>query len=255
MSHSPSSLEFDDRKTKSPPPEDDEDDPIVATYSLFTKPPLAENRELIILQYVNKTAQDPTQIRPLEVQDIRLKPRAGMFEVDVPLDTSVAYDQSKGIKWGSALQKSMETKKGGSLGLAGGFGIGAAVNRTGGGRRTAAEDNDLTWQEARRLDKVLRTQTLGGGKSAAEQSAGFMVGVFQGSKLSTPSPTSSSHAPLTSHSQKTSISHPSPLSSISDPYPTTSMLLRNKKSSLAPSPAEPPQLPPPPRKTPPMPSK
>ncbi|KAK0743493.1 DNA-directed RNA polymerase III subunit Rpc5, partial [Schizothecium vesticola] len=161
----------------------DDDDPIVATYSLFTKPPLAENRQLIILQYVNKTASDPTQIRPLQIQDVRLKPKTGMFEVDVPLDTSVAYDQSKGIKWGSALQKSMETKKGGSLGLAGGFGIGAAVNRTGGGRRAAAEDEDLTWQEANRLDKVLRTQTLGGGRSAAEQSAGFMVGVFQGKNI------------------------------------------------------------------------
>lgn len=191
MSHSPSPL-FEDHKSKSPP-DDDDDDPIVATYSLFTKPPLAENRQLMVLQYVNKTASDPTQIRPLQIQDVRLKPKTGMIEVDVPLDTSVAYDQAKGIKWGSALQKSMETKKGGSLGLAGGFGIGATVNRPGGGRRAAAEDEDLTWQEANRLDKVLRTQTLGGGRSASEQNASFMVGVFQGSEFPPPAPINPTH--------------------------------------------------------------
>ncbi|KAK4454221.1 Sin-like protein conserved region-domain-containing protein [Podospora aff. communis PSN243] len=164
--------------------DDDDDDPIVATYSVFMKPPLQANKRLLILQYVNKTAQDPTSIRQPEILEMRVKPKTGMLEVDVPIDTSHAYDQAKGIKWGTILQKSMDTKKGGSLGLAGGFGIGAPAVRPAGGRR-GGEDNDtqMSWPEAKRLDKVLRIQTLGGGRSTEEENAKYMVGVFQGKNI------------------------------------------------------------------------
>lgn len=166
----------------------DVDDPVVATYSVFIKPPLPDNRELLILQYVNKTSQDPAHIRPPRISELRVKPKTGMFEVDVAVDTSQAYDQAKGIKWGTALRKSMETRKGGSLGLAGGFGIGGAGPRGAppGGRRGANSEDaaPLTWQEATRQDKVLRAQTLGGGRGAEEQTANYMVGVFQGSESS-----------------------------------------------------------------------
>lgn len=79
----------------------------------------------------------------------------------------------------------MEAKKGGSLGLAGGFNI-VATSTTGRGRRGAGAGNDdeppLNWAEAARQDKVLRTQTFGGGRSAEEENARHMIGVFQGSK-------------------------------------------------------------------------
>lgn len=160
----------------------DDDDPIVATYSVFMKPPLPDNKKLIVLQYVNKTSQDPTTIRQPRITEMRVKPRTGMIEVDVPIDTAQVYDQAKGIKWGTMLQKSMETKKGGSLGLAGGFGIGGPAVRGAGGRRGGNDDNGpLSWAEATRQDKVLRTQTLGGGRSTEEENAKYMVGVFQGS--------------------------------------------------------------------------
>ncbi|KAK0620462.1 Sin-like protein conserved region-domain-containing protein [Immersiella caudata] len=163
---------------------DDEDDPIVATYSVFMKPPLPENKKLLVLQYVNKTAQDPTAIRQPRIIGMRVKPKTGILEVDVPIDTSHVYDQAKGIKWGTMLQKSMETKKGGSLGLAGGFGIGAPAVRAAGGRKGANDDNaPMSWVEATRQDKVLRTQTLGGGRSTEEENAKYMVGVFQGKNI------------------------------------------------------------------------
>jgi len=163
---------------------DDDDDPIIASYSVFIKPPLPENRKLLILQYVNKTAQDPATIKVPRITEMRVKAKTGMIEVDVPIETSQVYDQAKGIKWGTMLQKSMETKKGGSLGLAGGFGIGsAAVRGAAGGRRGGNDDNGpLSWAEAARQDKVLRTQTLGGGRSTEEENAKYMVGVFQGSE-------------------------------------------------------------------------
>lgn len=164
----------------------DEDDPIVAKYSVFVKPSLTEHRNLVVLQYVNKTAQDPAQVRVPRIAELRMKPSTGMYEVDIPLDTTEAYDKNKGVAWGTSLQKSMEAKKGGSLGLAGGFNI-VPTSSTARGRRGVAGHNDdegpLTWAEAARQDKVLRTQTFGGGQSAEEENTRHMIGVFQGSKL------------------------------------------------------------------------
>jgi len=208
----PASLDDEQRESKSPIQKngvvevDDSEDPIIATYSVFLKPQLPANRKLIVLQYVNKTAQDPTSIRPPRITELRVKPDTGMYEVDMPIDTSQAYDQAKGVKWGTNLQKSMENKKGGSLGLAGGFGIGGPAIRGAGGRRGGGSDENegpLTWPEALRQDKALRTQTLGGGRGAEEEKAKYMVGVFQGSKsphrtqtsFSAPSPKLTQHAP------------------------------------------------------------
>ncbi|KAL2131869.1 hypothetical protein VTI74DRAFT_4481 [Chaetomium olivicolor] len=167
----------------------DDDDPVVASYSVFIKPPLPSHRNLVVLQYVNKTAQDPAQIRVPRIAELRVKPTTGMYEVDVPIDTTEAYDRSKGIAWGTALQKSMEAKKGGSLGLAGGFNIVATSTTAGRGRRggggngAGEEDGPLGWAEAARQDKVLRTQTFGGGRSAEEENTRHMIGVFQGKNL------------------------------------------------------------------------
>lgn len=172
----------------------EEDDPIVATYSVFIKPALPKYQKLVVLQYVNKTGPDPSQIQQPRVLQMRVKPNTGMFEVDVPVDTNDSYDKNKGIAWGAALQKSMEAKKGGSLGLAGGFGVGSSLapgrvgNRrggpsAGGGGGGGANDNDdapLTWPEACRLDKVYRTQTLSGVRSDGDIVKN-MVGVFHGS--------------------------------------------------------------------------
>ncbi|KAK3901737.1 Sin-like protein conserved region-domain-containing protein [Staphylotrichum tortipilum] len=169
-----------------PPIADDDDDPIVANYSVFIKPPLPEHRNLVVLQYVNKTAQDPAQIRVPRIAELRVKADTGMYEVDVPIDTSEAYDRNKGMAWGASLQKSMEAKKGGSLGLAGGFNI-VVTSTTARGRRGGGASNDdgppLTWAEAARQDKVLRTQTFGGGRSAEEENTRHMIGVFQGKNL------------------------------------------------------------------------
>ncbi|AEO66301.1 uncharacterized protein THITE_119008 [Thermothielavioides terrestris NRRL 8126] len=164
-----------------------DDDPIVASYSVFIKPPLPAHRNLVVLQYVNKTAQDPAQIRVPRISELRVKPNTAMYEVDVPIDTNEAYDRNKGIAWGTALQKSLEAKKGGSLGLAGGFNIVPTSTTAGRGRRGAGAGNDdeapLSWAEAARQDKILRTQTFGGGRSAQEANAKHMIGVFQGKNL------------------------------------------------------------------------
>ncbi|KAK4100791.1 hypothetical protein N658DRAFT_472263 [Parathielavia hyrcaniae] len=162
----------------------DDDDPVVASYSVFIKPPLPEHRNLVVLQYVTRTAQDASQVRIPRIAELRVKPSTGMYEVDVPMDTGEGYDRSKGMAWGAALQKSMEAKKNGSLGLAGGFNIVATPTTGRGGRRAANDDEaPLHWGEALRQDKVLRTQTFGGSRSAEEKNTRHMIGVFQGKNL------------------------------------------------------------------------
>ncbi|GJN76541.1 sulfite reductase beta subunit [Purpureocillium lilacinum] len=158
-------------------------DPITASYQVFLNPALPLGRRLLVLQHPNRTDDAP---RPPPTE-MRVKAHSGMVEVDMPLDTGVAYDREKGLKWGRTLNASMATKNGGSHGLAGGFGFGA-VQQRGPGRKkgdaAGADDDDqfLDWNDAVRQDKVLRTQTLGGQYPDTNE-VQYMVGVFQGKDL------------------------------------------------------------------------
>ncbi|KAI6759369.1 hypothetical protein HG530_010049 [Fusarium avenaceum] len=158
--------------------DDDDEDPVTATYNVFINPALPLGRRLLVLQHPNRTDDAP---RPPPTE-LRVKAQAGMVEVDVPLDNTVAYDREKGLKWGKTLHTSMATKNGGSHGLAGGFGFGTVQARGGRKKTEADEDESLDWTEAVRQDKVLRTQTLGG-QYPEYKEVQHMVGVFQGKDL------------------------------------------------------------------------
>lgn len=166
----------------------DDDDPVVASFRVFVKPELKGNRELVILNFPTKAAMDPSTIKPPKIREVRVKPQSGLYEVDEPIDTQNSYDHNKGVAWGMALSKSMEDKKGGSLGLAGGFGINAPPpNQAASSRRRNAENGDdeeqLSWAEASRQGKVLRTQTYSGTRSAEAKYSRHMVGVFKGKNI------------------------------------------------------------------------
>ncbi|KAF4451782.1 DNA-directed RNA polymerase III subunit rpc5 [Fusarium austroafricanum] len=155
----------------------EDDDPVTATYNVFINPSLPLGRRLLVLQHPNRTDDAP---RPPPTE-LRVKAQAGMVEVDVPLDNTVAYDREKGLKWGKTLHASMATKNGGSHGLAGGFGFGT-VQARGGRKKAEDEEENMDWAEAVRQDKVLRTQTLGG-QYPEYKEVQHMVGVFQGKDL------------------------------------------------------------------------
>ncbi|KAF4465693.1 DNA-directed RNA polymerase III subunit rpc5 [Fusarium albosuccineum] len=157
---------------------DDDDDPVTATYNVFINPSLPQGRRLLVLQHPNRTDDAP---RPPPTE-LRVKAHAGMVEVDVPLDHSVAYDREKGLKWGKTLHASMAAKNGGSHGLAGGFGFGTVQGRGGRKKAETEDDENVDWTEAVRQDKVLRTQTLGG-QYPEYKEVQHMVGVFQGKDL------------------------------------------------------------------------
>lgn len=158
--------------------DDNDDDPIVATYNILLKPSLPAHRKVMILEHPNKSDGKKMARVPLE---IRMKTNTGMVEVDYPMDYNAFYDRSKGLNWGTNLHKSTEAKKGGSHGLAGGFGVGAPPPRPRAGRgQDESFDPGMDWAEALRKDYVLRTQTLGGQMPNTKAESKYMVGVFAG---------------------------------------------------------------------------
>jgi DNA-directed RNA polymerase III subunit RPC5 len=154
-------------------------DPIVASYPIFLNPSLPSNRKLYVLQHTNFPDDNRQRAAPVE---LRLKPRSGMLELDIPLDHSVTYDREKGQRWGRVLASSMAAKHGGSHGLAGGFGVGAPVGKKSRGEGEVDEmAYNLDWNEAVRQGLVLNVQTLGG-VCPDTNDFQWMAGVFQGSK-------------------------------------------------------------------------
>ena len=185
---------MDTRSTTAFVDDDDDDDPVVASFDVLLKPPLPADQSLYVLQYPNRATDNPAQLRNPEIERLRIKPNTGMVEIDVPLGYDTHYDKKKGITWGTALRKTMDSKGGmGSLGLAGGFGINSAPVRRPGrpGAPTAAaaaaagEGSDhLAWAEAVRTNNVLDTQSLSG-LGANDSTARYMVAVFQGGEYRT----------------------------------------------------------------------
>ncbi len=145
----------------------DDDDPVIASFDVLLKPPLPADQSLYVLQYPNRATDNPAHLRNPDIEKLRVKPKTGMIEVDVPINYDAHYDKKKGVTWGSALRKTMDAKEGmGSLGLAGGFGINSAPGRRPGRPGAAASapegSDQIAWAEALRTSNVLSTQTLGG---------------------------------------------------------------------------------------------
>jgi len=117
---------------------------------------------------------------------MRIKPNAGMVELDVPMDVWHNYDKGKGVTWGEAMKKSNSSKGGGSHGLPGGFGIGGA-QPGGRGRNRGIEDREADQQRvlddykgAVEREQVLVKQTLGGQSVLNEESTPqYMIGTFR----------------------------------------------------------------------------
>lgn len=172
-------------------------DPVVAEYDVFLTDELTER--VMLFQYPNRdTAQPLTEANHAKPSGIRIKPNAGMVEVDIPMNLYENFDKDKAIRWGEAIRKSAAERAGGSHGLAGGFGIGAsassgAANPSGsglGGRNHEADPNVTpemllaNFATANAQGRVLNKQTLAGQiESVTDEQPVYMVGVFQNSKI------------------------------------------------------------------------
>ncbi len=166
-------------------------DPIKASYDVYIKPRISADRQIYILQFPNRDSKqhysEANQSLPFKM---RIKPNAGMVEIDVPMDAMRNYDREKGIKWGDAMKKSNFSKNGGSHGMPGGFGIGGAQPNGRGRGRGQIADDELNQQKilddyrnAVLREDVLVKQTLGGQcVSNEETTPQYMIGTFRKSK-------------------------------------------------------------------------
>lgn len=165
-------------------------DPIKSSYDVYIKPSISGDRQIYVLQFPNRDAkQHYSQENNSQPLKLRIKPEAGMLEVDVPLDVWRNYDREKGVKWGDAVKKSDMAKGGGSHGMPGGFGIGGA-QPTGRGRGRGNVDDEFNqeslladYSAAVQRDQVLKKQTLGGQSVLKEDTnPQYMIGVWRDGK-------------------------------------------------------------------------
>jgi DNA-directed RNA polymerase len=157
-------------------------DPIIASYDVY----LTDSQiSRYVLQYLDRPADYPYDERVGQKPTaFRLKPKTGLVEVDVPIDTQVHYDVNKGLRYGDALKRSRVANKGGGFGLAGGF------NPSSAGARVKMESEDVEMIDSRFDEKdtksqasLLKQQTLGGRiKTPQDGDPLYMLGAFRGSK-------------------------------------------------------------------------
>lgn len=164
----------------------DELDPVVARFPVFIKPGLKDGNQVVVFQFPNRERHQPYDAKHGSAPtELRIKPKSGMVEMDVPIDVHNNYDRAKGIKWGEALNRSTMAKGGGSHGLPGGFGLGGAPPGGRGRGRGEAEEAEHqehllnNYEKAVEDGHVLKTQTLGGMFNAKnENTPNYMLGTF-----------------------------------------------------------------------------
>ena len=180
-------------------------DPTVREWNMYMN--VSPDTHVILLRYPEKSGKrigekggtkgvDNTpymqQNKPIE---FRIKPIFGLIEVDVPLMPHAdVFNKLKGIMYGEAMRKSrIMGERGGSYGIAGGFGLGGSFAKapTGPGRDLVNDDVDPSvgellddYNKAIENGHTLTKITLGGHINIRnETSPNLYIGHFQDGML------------------------------------------------------------------------
>lgn len=95
---------------------------VVTKYRLFINKPTGKRAMLI--QYPNRNIrQEYRAACGNKPSEIRIKPKCGLVEVDIPVNPHKEYNKEKGVEYGEAMRKSRLLQEGGSYSLGGGLGI------------------------------------------------------------------------------------------------------------------------------------
>ncbi|KAL1972882.1 hypothetical protein VTN31DRAFT_6424 [Thermomyces dupontii] len=166
---------------------DDSSDPIITSYDIYLTDSQQSQIPRYVFQYVDRATNRPYDERHGQKPTaVRVKPKTGLIEVDVPIDTQLNYDVNKGRKFGEALKQSRLARDGtgGAFGMAGGFN---PVGQQPGARGAVkAEDVEMASdvKGEGKVDTMLRVQTLGGRvKDAEDGDPLYMLGAFRGKNL------------------------------------------------------------------------
>lgn len=176
--------------------DEEDEDPVVAEYDVYVLEP---EYPLYVLQYIDRPVDKPfTSLEECSPIEMRIKPKSGFVEVDMPLSIFENYDRVKGVRYGQAVKK---VKGLGQQGYGPSVGFERAMPRP--KRRGAAEeeedaepmdtskdmDDDLDkymndFQDANEKGHVLNTITYGGQLETYEMGKPtYMAGVFKGNQL------------------------------------------------------------------------
>ena len=94
---------------------------VLKEYKILLNPPKMHS---LLLQFPTRNRHEEYRAlnnsKPVE---LRIKPKCGIVELDVPVDVHNHYDIEKGVTYGRALRTSHTLQHGGSFGLAGGHGV------------------------------------------------------------------------------------------------------------------------------------
>ena len=148
----------------------------------------AQAKRSLLIQYPNREPhqqyREETRQKPSE---IRIKPKCGVVEVDIPIHTGEFFDQEKGVDFGSALRRARLLQTGKSYGLAGGLGIGP--------NKGAKSTEDMVaegpskerllenFDDSNNKGYVMTKITLGGRVVPFQEGDPiYMISTFQGSK-------------------------------------------------------------------------
>lgn len=167
----------------------DTSDPIVASYDVF----LTDSQiSRYVFQYPDYEIEP--EDRPYEERttpkptSLRLKPKTGLIEVEVPIPTSSgSYDVNKGLKYGEAINQSRVLKEGGAFGLAGGFNSQSGAGSATGSRVKLENGGDVEMKDVKssKTQTIIRTQTLSGRiKEPEDGEPVYMLGAFRGCMFS-----------------------------------------------------------------------
>ena len=139
---------------------------VVAQYRLYINKPMGKRAMLI--QFPNReVGHEYRAASGNQPSEIRMKPKTGLVEIDIPVDIHVNYQKEKGVEYGEAMRKSRLLQEGGSYSLGGGFGIGSKETLRG-DRRVPPPDGPTheklmeNFDDANNKGHVMNKMTLGG---------------------------------------------------------------------------------------------
>ncbi|MCJ1327010.1 hypothetical protein MMC10_003676 [Thelotrema lepadinum] len=160
---------------------------------------LSALKTLLVLQFPNRKKDQPFKAdwdqKPLA---LRIKPTAGLVEIDIPVHRRKLYDRRRGKLFGRALKESPVLAGGGSYGIAGGFGISGGAGRgrkgkgkvegggegkgkgEGSGSKMEVDGKDEEGEEEELMDRM----TLSGRVQVVRKGdPSYAVGVFRDGEL------------------------------------------------------------------------
>lgn len=171
-----------------------ENDPVEKEWAIILNPP-PDNRRVVVLRYPHRGSGDPYLARKgQKPMEIRIKPRSGLVEVDVPLHIhQKTYDKHRGLMYGGAMRRSEIIQAGGSFGVRGGLGNATTTNKRPVGQRVPSlgaepSEDDLLddFEQASADGHVMNKITLAGVVAPWEEiDPVYFLAIFKQSRTAT----------------------------------------------------------------------